>query len=61
MRNVTGDKDWYCKDKKMVSDYFEESCFANNLYSLCPNGSNGKHIFSNRNYTTIILLHLRVE
>lgn len=49
MRKLTGDNDWFSKDKEMVSKFFNESCVANlhkmngsekdfpkNLYSLCP-------------------------
>ncbi|XP_043462927.1 uncharacterized protein LOC122498976 [Leptopilina heterotoma] len=57
MKNLTGDNNWYCKDKEMVSQFFKESCvfqlnaqdfstFPKNLYSLCSHLN-----FGNRNIT----------
>lgn len=43
MKNLTGNNDWYTRDKEMVSQFFSESCVFDqknatlppNLYSFC--------------------------
>lgn len=55
MKKLTGNPEWYTKDKEMVSKYFNESCvanlhngneseknFPNNLYSLCSISTQSK-------------------
>ena len=66
MKELTGDTNWYCNDKEMVSSFFTESCvvglneknstFPTNLYSFC---SKRKIIF--QIYNLLILFRVSIR